>query len=327
MVYENELKVAINTVSKASELCQKVQRTLCHTEAIAKKDRSPVTIADFGSQAFIISEILKYFPNDPVVGEEEADVLRSNESIRSQVYKLVRAYNKDITEDEMLDAIDHGAKPTDFKKRYWTLDPIDGTKGFLRGDQYAIALALVENGKPVLGVLGCPNLPVNDEKPNGEKGCLLYASSGCGAFQKNLGSKSVQQLFVNDISDPNNAWFCESVEKGHSSHDVQKQIGDVLGITKAPYRIDSQCKYAIVARGGVPIYIRLARGKDYQEKIWDHAAGSFIVKEAGGRVTDFFNKNLNFSSSPVLDGNRGVLATNGVLHNNVLEAIFKVISE
>lgn len=327
MLFEKELKVAINAVSLASELCQNVQHTLCKNETVAKNDRSPVTIADFGSQALVISEIQKTFPNDPIVGEEEAGVLRSDNSMRSKVFNLVKKYNPDVTENIMLDAIDFGARAINFKKRYWTLDPIDGTKGFLRGDQYAIALALIENGKLVLGVLGCPNLPVDDKNPAGEKGCLLYAASGQGAFQKSFAGESAQQIFTNDISDPSLAWFCESVEKGHSSHDVQSQIGEELGITKGPYRIDSQCKYAVVARGGVPIYIRLARGNDYKEKIWDHAAGAFIVQEAGGKVTDFNNKSLNFSSSRFLKGNWGILATNGLLHDKVLQAIQKVIGE
>ena len=326
MPYEQELKTAIDAVTKASELCRKVQHTLCGEETVAKKDRSPVTIADFGSQALIISEIQQAFPDNSVVGEEEAGVLRNDAEMRAKVYDLVKEHVPNIDEAEMLDAIDHGSKPTDFKKRYWTLDPIDGTKGFLRGDQYAIALALVENGEPVLGVLGCPNLPVDDANPEGAKGCLLYATKGDGAFQKSLGNGTVQSIKANSVSDPGKAWFCESVEKGHSSHDVHEKIAGILGITKKPYRIDSQCKYAVVARGGVPIYIRLARG-NYMEKIWDHGAGSFIVQEAGGMVTDFDDKKLNFAGSRTLDGNRGILATNGLLHAHVLAAIKQVTGE
>ena len=65
----------------------------------------------------------------------------------------------------------------------WTLDPIDGTKGFLRGEQYAICLALIIDGIVQLGVVGCPNLPVDHEQPDGEKGCLFIAVKNQGAFQ------------------------------------------------------------------------------------------------------------------------------------------------
>ena len=327
MAFEKELAVAMRAVAKASALCEKVQTTLCDDETVAKQDRSPVTIADFGSQALVIGDIRKSFPHDAVVGEEDAAILRENAELRKKVHHLVSEQNEEMDAETMLDDIDYGAADTDFSKRYWTLDPIDGTKGFLRGDQYAIALALVENGQVVLGVLGCPNLPLDDNNPKEGQGCLLYAIKDEGAFQKPLKGGDAKQVFVNKISETKNAWFCESVEKGHSKHDVHERIGELLGITKPPYRIDSQCKYAVVARGGVPIYLRLARGQEYKEKIWDHAAGSFIVKEAGGRVTDFGNNELDFSLGRTLDKNIGILATNGLLHDSVLTAIKKALAD
>ncbi len=327
MAFERELTVAISAVTKASALCEKVQNTLCDDETVAKEDRSPVTIADFGSQALVIGDIRRSFPEDAVVGEEDAAILRENAELEEKVHHLVSEQNEEIDAETMLNNIDFGAADTDFSKRYWTLDPIDGTKGFLRGDQYAIALALVENGQVVLGVLGCPNLPLEDDNPDAGQGCILYAVKDEGAFQKALASEETKQITVNPISEVKNAWFCESVEKGHSKHDVHKRIGELLGITRSPYRIDSQCKYAVIARGGVPIYLRLARGKEYKEKIWDHAAGAFIVQEAGGQVTDFSNNELDFSLGRTLDKNTGILATNGLLHNNVLSAIKKALAD
>lgn len=63
----------------------------------------------------------------------------------------------------------------------WALDPIDGTKGFLRGDQYAVCLALMVDGKVQAGALGCPNLPVDPANPDGEKGIMLSVERGRGA--------------------------------------------------------------------------------------------------------------------------------------------------
>lgn len=63
----------------------------------------------------------------------------------------------------------------------WALDPIDGTKGFLRGDQYAVCLALMVDGKVQAGALGCPNLPVDPANPDGEKGIMLSVERGKGA--------------------------------------------------------------------------------------------------------------------------------------------------
>lgn len=65
----------------------------------------------------------------------------------------------------------------------WALDPIDGTKGFLRGGQYAVCLALLVDGQIQLGVMGCPNLPLDASKPDGTKGAIFVAVKGQGAFQ------------------------------------------------------------------------------------------------------------------------------------------------
>ena len=65
----------------------------------------------------------------------------------------------------------------------WALDPIDGTKGFLRGEQFAVCLALIVDGQVQVGVMGCPNLPVDAKNQDGEKGCLFITVKGQGAFQ------------------------------------------------------------------------------------------------------------------------------------------------
>ena len=115
--------------------------------------------------------------------------------------------------------------------------------------------------------------------------------------------------------------FCESVETGHSDQGWSADIAGRLGITADPYRIDSQCKYAAVARGDATIYLRLPTRADYQEKIWDHAAGMFVVEQAGGRVTDIHGEPLDFSHGARLSANSGVVATNGRFHDDVIAAI------
>lgn len=66
---------------------------------------------------------------------------------------------------------------------HWALDPIDGTKGFLRGGQYAVCLALIVDGVVQLGVMGTPNLAVDPKNPEGEKGTLFITVRGEGAYQ------------------------------------------------------------------------------------------------------------------------------------------------
>ena len=72
--------------------------------------------------------------------------------------------------------------------------------------------------------------------------------------------------------------------------------------------------------------MRLPTKKSYEEKIWDHAAGMIIVEEAGGRVTDLFGKPLDFSRGRTLDNNQGIVATNGLVHERMLEAVKSVIN-
>jgi 3'(2'), 5'-bisphosphate nucleotidase len=114
--------------------------------------------------------------------------------------------------------------------------------------------------------------------------------------------------------------LCESVEAAHAAHSVQGRIASRLGITAPSYRIDSQCKYAVVARGEASIYLRLPRDTSYREKVWDHAAGSLVLEEAGGRVSDLDGRPLDFSQGRLLGNHRGIVCTNGAIHDQVLEA-------
>ena len=326
MNYELEKKIAIEAVSKASQLCISVQKSLAKDDSIDKSDKSPVTIADFGSQAVVNYILNKSFKEDIFVGEEDSAYLRDSENslLKSKVCEKVKITLGDLTDEEILNSIDLGNVECDFSGRYWTLDPIDGTKGFLRGDQYAIALALVVNGEVVLGVLGCPNLksPLPPfEKGDLNTGCIFTAVRGEGAYVFPLGGFEASPVRVDTISEAENTVFCESVESAHTAHGRSAEIAKILGVTAEPYRIDSQCKYGAVARGDASIYLRLPVKKGYQEKIWDHAAGSIIVEEAGGKVTDITGNPLDFSIGRELIKNKGIVASNGILHDKILEAI------
>jgi 3'(2'), 5'-bisphosphate nucleotidase len=100
-------------------------------------------------------------------------------------------------------------------------------------------------------------------------------------------------------------------------------LSELLAVRAEPVRMDSQAKYALLASGQGEALLRLLSPKrpDYREMIWDQAAGSLIVSEAGGRVTDLDGKPLDFAQGRTLAKNRGVLATNGKLHDALLTAI------
>jgi 3'(2'), 5'-bisphosphate nucleotidase len=323
MMFEKERDVAIEAVTQAAVLCQHVRETLVSAETIAKMDKSPVTVADFGAQAVIISAIQKAFPNDPIVAEEDTEALCGDAArpLREKVLEYVRGAIPKMSESEMLDAIDSGHHRGGGSGRFWTLDPIDGTKGYIRGDQYAIALALIEDGEVVFGILGCPNLPVDGLDSDGARGVLLMARRGEGAVLQDMNTGICRQILVTEEDQPSKAVFCESFESAHTAHGVSAEVVHALGVDVAPARLDSQAKYAVVARGEAGVYMRLPTREDYEEKIWDHAAGVIVVEEAGGRVSDARGEPLDFAQGRTLRRNKGVVATNDRLHGDVISAI------
>jgi 3'(2'), 5'-bisphosphate nucleotidase len=324
---QRDLMAAVRAVRAAARACVAVEQRLVTPETIEKKDKSPVTVADFASQAIVCAKLAEEFPDDPVVGEEDAHELRgeTQAAVRRIVAEQVAGVlGGPAREDQVLQWIDRGGADA-AGRRYWTLDPIDGTKGFLRGEQYAVALALIEDGKVVLGVLGCPNLPM---RTSGATGALFTGMKGCGAYVIPLwdeGQETFHPVTASRIRSPAEASFCESVESGHSDQEQSARIARALGISAEPVRIDSQCKYAVVARGEASIYLRLPTRADYREKVWDHAAGAVIVEEAGGRVTDVDGAPLDFTRGRRLEANRGIIATCGTIHDAVVAAVGDVL--
>src|SRR3990170_2244793 len=239
-----ELRAAIEAVRAACRVCRAVQERMVGG-ALEKRDKSPVTVADFASQAIVCRSLAEALPGDPIVAEEASDALREagNASLLDAVVGHVAAeIGARASTEEVLGWIDRGGHDAG-AHRYWTLDPIDGTKGFLRREQYAVALGLIEDGQVVLGVLGCPNLPTGE----GGRGALFAAISGGPARSLPLWSSAggvEGAITVDRVRKAADARFCESVESGHSNQEESARIAGLLGIATEPHRIDSQCKYA-----------------------------------------------------------------------------------
>lgn len=319
-----EVRFAIDAVRQATNLVTTVQNEMV-SSALEKGDKSPVTVADFAAQALVGKLLKETFPADPLVGEEDSATLREDEDKMNSVTAFVGSVTEGADIDTVAMWIDHGAaEPPPNKGRFWTLDPIDGTKGFLRGMQYAVAFALLEDGEVTLGVLGCPNLENGYEEVIGGAGSLAVAVKGKGTWVTALnGEESFTQVHVSEIDTPSEARFLRSFETGHTNVSQLDVIGDKMGGVAEPVRLDSQAKYSILACGAGDAIFRLISEKmpDYEEKIWDQAAGMIVAEEAGGKVTDLDGKRLDFTQGRTLAKNRGVLVTNGKLHEVALEAI------
>ncbi|KAJ6836423.1 PAP-specific phosphatase HAL2-like [Iris pallida] len=372
-----ELDVAVRVVQMACSLCQRVQDGMLHNnnnnrdhhhqqQINSKDDNSPVTVADWGVQATVSWILTECFgsENVSIVAEEDVQTLSKKEAA-GLLESVVNAVNECLAEApkfglespskaleswEVLQAISRCNSDGGPKGRYWVLDPVDGTLGFVRGDQYAVALALIEDGEVIPGVLGCPNYPMKKQWLNyhqsyyrlmsklsppaagsWDKGCVLYAQRGSGKAwmqalvhdHRKLDQHSyAREIKVSTIDDPAIATFCEPVEKTNSSHSFTAGLAESVGLRKQPLRVYSMVKYAAIARGDAEIFMKFARA-GYKEKIWDHAAGVVIVQEAGGVVTDAGGRPLDFSRGVYLEGlDRGIIACSGsVLHDRIINAV------
>lgn len=336
--FSKRLEAARYAVAEACYVCRRVQERLESVRSMLKDDKSPVSVADFASQAVVARALGERLGGVTLVAEEDADELRAqiaagNTAYAEAVLEGVRAVWPGATIEEVLDAIDlGGADPTnDDFHGFWTLDPIDGTKGFLRGEQYAVSLAWIEAGSPVIGVVGCPNLsadfarPFDDPDPHG---CIYLAAAGEGVYESPADDVEAHQVKITRLepAEGEPVRMCESVESGHTSHDASERVIEQIGEPAEPARLDSQAKYCVVARGQADLYLRLPRpakpGKaPYVERIWDHAAGSLVAREAGCAVTDAFGNPLDFSHGKGLERNKGIVVAPPRLHGRAIGAI------
>ena len=231
--HSKELSVALRAVHLASLLTKQhlltYQSTTRRVDESTKADASEVTVADFAAQAVLISIIHHVFPNDSFIAEESSEMLRSDDALLGRVWELVLGASKlqeqskrswsdsalDVklptSQEEMLSVIDLGqqddkGKASSNSGRTWILDPIDGTKTYIRGQQYAVCLCLIDDSEQKVAVLGCPNLNLEqrgendrvtieetivDLNPN--DGWILSTLKGHGAYLSRTASPASRQ--------------------------------------------------------------------------------------------------------------------------------------
>ncbi|KAL9236714.1 hypothetical protein vseg_011350 [Gypsophila vaccaria] len=358
--YYKELEAAVNVVHKACRICVDVQKSLFSNDRriLEKNDNTPVTIADFSVQALISLELGKLFPSIPLVAEEDSAFLRSN-NLADAVVSVLNdttsfSYNQ-LTDDEVLQAIDRGgnnAVAFDEKPAtYWVLDPIDGTRGFLKGGSamYVVGLALIVEGEIVLGVMGCPKWreSLNDKSASNiqenesETGIIMAAHAGCGTWKMKLSgliddlmsmNSSWEKCLVNECSTVHEACFCIPESQTWDSLPLSKSFRESSGpndvgggkIILLPTCCGSLCKYLTVASGRASIFIMRSRSRTII-KAWDHAVGMICVHEAGGKVTDWNGNQIDLAADAVarrvIFPPDGMLVSNGTLHGQILELI------
>ena len=309
--YAEELLLAVQAVQKACVMAAVVQRE--QRSGWTKDDSSPVTVADFAAQALVLDHLGSRYADDGVVAEESSDGLPDD------LRDIARYAAMD--EAEVYEAVGRGGQRTE---RRWILDPIDGTRGFLRGDQYCTALALLVDNEPVLSVIGAPNLSLVP----GRKGCLAIAVKNRGAFvfedSKESSSGTWRRLEVSKVGIDTPLTLVEGVESSHSNHAwANRAVRRVNAAAHRSLKLDSQAKAIVLADGKADCFLRLPKG-GYVEKIWDVAPAALLVTEAGGLFTDRRGNSLDWSLganlSPKVDG---LCAANNNLHHHLIDALAK----
>ncbi|MCY3883823.1 MAG: 3'(2'),5'-bisphosphate nucleotidase CysQ [Gammaproteobacteria bacterium] len=202
-------------------------------EIQTKSDQSPVTRADLTAHAAIMRELHHLDPSIPVLSEESA----------SPVFSTRRSW-----------------------KRYWLVDPLDGTKNFVeRNDEFTVNIALIENGMPLLGVVG---VPIHD--------CVYTGDVAAGVAMKHIDGHKAS---INSRRlQTNYATLLESRHNTTSENDlVANHLVRRYRTSVKRTQMGSSLKICTIAEGKADLYLRIGATSE-----WDIAASSAVLTAAGG---------------------------------------------
>jgi len=239
----------------------------------ALKELEEVTAADRESNDLIVRRLAAEFPDDGILAEESDDTERR------------------------LD-----------KDRVWMIDPMDGTKNFIRRDgDFAVQIGLAVNGESVAGVV---YQPVRD---------ILYrAARGAGSWIEGP-DKSAAPMSVSNIVAPHEMVLASS--RSHRSPRMELVVSR-FGFKDEVRRGSVGVKIGLITEQLADLYLHLSPST----KQWDTCAPEIILIEAGGRLTDLFGQPLRYNGVRV-DNRNGIVATNGAAHEMVIENLAPLLKE
>ena len=205
-----------------------------------KADKSPLTEADLAAHTIISQRLSELTPPLPILSEEDID----------------------------------GFTGPDQAGRYWLVDPLDGTKEFIkRNGEFTVNIALIVEGCPVLGVVFAPVLDT-----------IYSAGQELGAF-KQIGTNERKQICV---AEHNSHTSWKVVGSRSHAGDSLNQVLQLLGKHEM-LSMGSSLKFCMVAEGSADVYPRLG-----PTSLWDTAAAQCIVEQAGGQVIELTGKPLRY---------------------------------
>jgi 3'(2'), 5'-bisphosphate nucleotidase len=232
-----------------------------------KHGGEPVTQADTASSELIVRRLRQAFPDDAVLSEELPD---DGERLK--------------------------------KSRVWMIDPIDGTRDFVRGDQgYVVMIGLCVEGQPMVGAVAQP-----------ATGDLWTGAVGLGAWKEQAQGNSCG-LSVSKVENTSDIRLVSS--KSHRS-EYYARFCHTLGINDELAVGSVGLKVALIAEGSRDLYVYPGS----QTKIWDSCGPDAILTAAGGKVTDCQGNRLCYTNA-ALQNPCGLVASNGLVHAAVLRVI------
>lgn len=255
----SELTAAIELARDAGALVMKLRGGELGVEL--KPGDEPVTIADKRASELIVAGLAQRFPADPVISEELPSI-----------------------------------EATLGAPRLWLVDPIDGTKDFIRGtDGFAVMIGIVRAGRPVLGVVHQPAL-----------GRTFFATPDGGAHVVMNGT--VEPLVVSAVAAAADVRLVASAS--HRSPDIDR-VKSALGIDNEQNVGSVGVKLCLIAMGLRDLYVN----PQAKTKVWDTCAPEAILTAAGGRLSDLFGAPVDYHE---LRQPRGLVASNGHVHDEVI---------
>ncbi len=268
--FERELAVAEQLAREAGALILKYRDGDLEVER--KAGDEPVTAADRASSALIVRDLAQAFADDVIISEENKDDLRRLEA-----------------------------------RRTWYIDPIDGTKDFIRGESgFSVMIGLCVDHQPKVGVV---------YQPIGDR---MFCGSDAGAFF-NIGNAASEPLVVSEVDSLSEARLVAS--KSHRDETIDR-VKSALGIQDELNIGSVGLKLSLISLAERDLYVNPAP----HCKSWDTAAPQAILEAAGGTMTDLHGKPLRYDERDTLRS-RGMVASNGRIHGAVINKLRPLFPE
>ena len=190
------------------------------------------------------------------------------------------------------------------QEKVWIIDPLDGTTDFVnRTGEFTVMVGLVENHKSILGLVYWPI-----------KKKMYLAESGKGAFCYDEEWKKIEVTMMSEIQN------CQALVSRHHLSEKEKKFLDEMEISVVT-SIGSSLKVTEIASGDAEIYLTTTN----KMKQWDTCASNCIISEAGGKMTDMSGNDLVYNTE-IVNHENGILVTNGLIHQDALDAISRLDS-